>query len=160
MTNQIYKSAMGKTIDMGSLMLQNENTRAVGNMGVNARGDLLDSSNTTIEQKNQTVRRQYQKQTAPAPKTEVHTSGRAVKKSANVQCDESPVVENFLPVTTTAEEPTTVVETSVETQESVVNDPELNKPGLAGAMARSRLVKQEREKSMREMMQDKGVRKI
>jgi hypothetical protein len=46
MTNKIYKSAMGKTVDMGSLLLQNENTRAVGNMGVNARGDLLDSSNT------------------------------------------------------------------------------------------------------------------
>ena len=45
MTRKIYKSAMGKTVDMGSLLLRNEQTRAVGNMNVNARGDRLDSNN-------------------------------------------------------------------------------------------------------------------
>ena len=37
----IYKTARGTTIDMGRLKLANENTIAVGNKKVNARGDLL-----------------------------------------------------------------------------------------------------------------------
>lgn len=63
MTKQIYKTAQGKAIDMGKLMLQNENVRAVGNMGVNARGDLLDSHNRVISRKNRQVNKQYNKQT-------------------------------------------------------------------------------------------------
>ena len=48
MTGKIYKSAMGKPVDLGSLILENENIRAVGNMNVNARGDVLDSANQEI----------------------------------------------------------------------------------------------------------------
>ena len=62
MTKSVYKTAQGKTIDMGKLMLQNENTRAVGNMGVNARGDVLDHENQVISSKNQQVQRQYNRQ--------------------------------------------------------------------------------------------------
>lgn len=63
MTNKIYKTAMGKTIDMGALILQNEQVRAVGNMGVNAAGDIVDSGNQVIDQRNRQVQKQYQKQT-------------------------------------------------------------------------------------------------
>jgi hypothetical protein len=45
MSVKIYKSAMGRVVDLGALMLENENTRAVGNMGVNARGDIIDNAN-------------------------------------------------------------------------------------------------------------------
>jgi hypothetical protein len=38
-----YRSAMGKDVDMASLIAKNENTRAVGNMNVNARGDTIDA---------------------------------------------------------------------------------------------------------------------
>lgn len=64
MTKQIYRTANGKSVDMGKLMLQNENTRAVGNMGVNARGDMLDHQNQVISSKNQQVQRQYNRQIA------------------------------------------------------------------------------------------------
>jgi hypothetical protein len=63
MTKKIYKTAQGKTIDLGALLLQNETVRAVGNMNVNARGDLLDSNNQVIDQKNRQVQRQYNRQT-------------------------------------------------------------------------------------------------
>jgi hypothetical protein len=62
MTKKIYRSANGKVVDMGKLILQNENTRAVGNMGVNARGDILDHENRVISTKNQQVKRQYDRQ--------------------------------------------------------------------------------------------------
>jgi len=63
MTRKVYKSAMGKTVDLGALILQNEQTRAVGNMGVNAAGDLVDSNNKIIDARNRQVHRQYNKQT-------------------------------------------------------------------------------------------------
>ena len=62
MTKQVYKTAQGKNIDMGSLVLQNENVRAVGNMNVNARGDLLDDNNRVISTKPEQVNQQYRKQ--------------------------------------------------------------------------------------------------
>ena len=43
-----YRSAMGKSVDMGALLAKNENTRAVGNMKVNARGDSIDSQGRVI----------------------------------------------------------------------------------------------------------------
>ena len=65
MAGKIYKTALGKTVDMGKLMLQNEKVRAVGNMKVNARGDMIDDMNRVISSKNDQVNKQYNKQTAP-----------------------------------------------------------------------------------------------
>ena len=62
MTRKVYRTAQGKLVDLGALQLQNEHVRAVGNMSVNARGDLLDSRNRPIASKNSQVARQYSKQ--------------------------------------------------------------------------------------------------
>jgi hypothetical protein len=62
MTQKVYKTAQGKVVDMGSLMLQNERVRAVGNMKVNARGDLLDDNNNVISSKSEQVNKQYNRQ--------------------------------------------------------------------------------------------------
>jgi hypothetical protein len=45
----IYKSAMGKQVDMGALMAKNERVRAVGNGKMNARGDTVDSTGKIIK---------------------------------------------------------------------------------------------------------------
>lgn len=62
MTKMVYKTAQGKLVDMGKLMLQNEHVRAVGNMNVNARGDLLDDKNQVISKKQNQVQRTYNRQ--------------------------------------------------------------------------------------------------
>jgi hypothetical protein len=62
MTSKIYKTAQGKTVDMGRLALQNENVRAVGNMKVNARGDMVDDMNRVISTKTEQVQKQYNHQ--------------------------------------------------------------------------------------------------
>ena len=62
MTRKIYRTAQGKQVDLGALQLQNENVRAVGNMGVNARGDLIDGNNRAIQSKNVSVRKSYDRQ--------------------------------------------------------------------------------------------------
>lgn len=57
----MYKSANGKLVDMGGLVLQNEHVRAVGNMGVNARGDIIDDKNRVITTRPEQVNQQYNK---------------------------------------------------------------------------------------------------
>ena len=63
MAGKIYKTALGKTVDMGKLSLQHEKVRAVGNMKVNARGDMIDDMNRVISSKTDQVNKQYNKQT-------------------------------------------------------------------------------------------------
>lgn len=59
---QLHKTARGKHLDMNALRLKNETVRAVGNMGVNARGDLVDPDNNPIDSRNRSVSRHYSKQ--------------------------------------------------------------------------------------------------
>lgn len=54
-----YRSAKGKVIDMSTLSAMNEQTRAVGNMGVNARGDVLDAHNRVVRDNSNRVNAQY-----------------------------------------------------------------------------------------------------
>lgn len=58
----IYRSVMGKTVDMAALVARNSNTRAVGNMkNVNARGDTIDSHGNIVKRVNEKVNEQYAK---------------------------------------------------------------------------------------------------
>lgn len=59
MAGNVYRTANGKQIDMRALALKNETVRAVGNMKVNARGDVVDDGNQVIKTKPQQVHRQY-----------------------------------------------------------------------------------------------------
>jgi hypothetical protein len=56
-----FNTAMGRQLDMSALAAKNEKVRAVGNMNVNARGDVLDSHNQVINDNNQRINRVYQK---------------------------------------------------------------------------------------------------
>ena len=56
MTSKVYKSAQGKSVDMGRLQLQNEGVRAVGNMKVNARGDELGPGGRIIKKREEVLR--------------------------------------------------------------------------------------------------------
>jgi hypothetical protein len=152
MTKKQYRSAMGKTVDMGSLLLQNESVRAVGNMGVNARGDVINSNNRIIEKKSRQVQRQNRR-TTNVSNTPVATSTTALNKSRAEEL--SPVVseDTFADL---PEDNDVVAETSAETPGY-----EPAPGGLAAALARSRTVQQELEKTPRQLAQQKpGVRKI
>ena len=59
--SDIHKSAMGRSVDMTALRAKNERTRAVGNMNVNARGDVIDSNNEVINDNNKRVNEYYMK---------------------------------------------------------------------------------------------------
>ena len=62
MAGNVYRTANRKMLDMRSLVLKNEKERAVGNMKVNARGDLVNDDNEIIQARNQQINNQYNKQ--------------------------------------------------------------------------------------------------
>jgi hypothetical protein len=68
MAGKKHKTANGKEIDFQKLMLKNETVRAVGNMSVNARGDVVDSTNKKVATRSEQVNKQYRKQTGNIPK--------------------------------------------------------------------------------------------
>ena len=53
------RTAQGKQMDMDSLRLQNENTIAVGNCGVNARGDQLGRGGKVVKSRDQVMKEYY-----------------------------------------------------------------------------------------------------
>lgn len=144
MTRKVYRTAQGKLVDLGRLQLQNENTRAVGNMGVNARGDLLDSRNQPIERRSTAVQKQYNRQTATAAADE-------------------PVRVKSRPRTTP---PADIPAPPEDFQDDFVKDEPVSTPtptstGLAAAIARAREIKQEPLRTPQQVaQQQEGVRKL
>ena len=174
MTRKVYRTAQGKMVDLGALQLKNENVRAVGNMGVNARGDLLDSMNRPISSRTAQTAKQYAKQTSNVAPSEVYAS--AGNKIA------SPPKNTTAKSARPASQPRTpapTVETTVEDippppedfddnferplDVEVKSGTENNPPatGLAAAIARARQIKQEPLKTPRQAAQDSdGVQKL
>ena len=60
-----YRSMQGKEIDMDKLMRQNELTPAVGNAGVNARGDKLGPGGAIIKKREEIMAEYYQSKPSP-----------------------------------------------------------------------------------------------
>lgn len=94
-----YKTANGRVVDMENLRLQNETVIAVGNMKVNARGDLLGEGGAIVQDRNQRVNEQYN----------LHTM---VPVSAPVMTSSSPriVADTIVPLTVAVAEPAEPVE--------------------------------------------------
>lgn len=70
--SRIYTTAQGKQIDIESLRIANEETIAVGNMKVNARGDKLGAGGRVTETRNQT-QDSYNRLSTPVP-IEINTA--------------------------------------------------------------------------------------
>lgn len=187
---KVYRTANGGRVDLGALILSNENTRAAGNMGVNARGDKLDSNNQVIETRNEQIQRAYDMTVNKQPVDELPPTSlkhakklekeRAIQeKREEAKTDptktvkERPVkaelrkIKQELPEVTgtplpVKEEP--VVEQQPQTEKLVQPAQSLKKVpqgGLAAAIAKAKEIKEEPEKTMRQMQQEqKGVKRI
>ena len=122
MTKKVYRTAQGKIVDLGALQLRNENVRAVGNMKVNARGDLIDSANRPIDSRNRQVGRQYGRQTTNVTDEPVRASQR--DPAPEVPIPPEDFQDDFRREPTAAAEPAPVA-------------------GLAAAIARAREIRQD-----------------
>lgn len=152
MTKKVYRTAQGKTVDLGALILQNETVRAVGNMKVNARGDVIDGNNRQISSRNQQVQKQYSRQTTNVSDEAVVASRHRARAQADAVA-EPPVAEPEIPGDfLDAAEPVSQEPPAVTT---------LPEGGLASAIARARQIKQEPLKTPRQQAQQTpGVKKI
>ena len=63
MTQKTYRTAQGRIVDLGAMMVQNETVRAVGNMSVNARGDIIDNQGRVLATRGEQVNRTLKNQT-------------------------------------------------------------------------------------------------
>ncbi len=153
MVGKVYKTAKGKLIDIGSLLLSNENTRAVGNMGVNARGDQIDSKNQPISTRNEQVQKHYAKMhTGAVEDHPVYKSAAHASASADLNVDEE-LVESPEPIEENEE-------VSVPLVESPKPIEELG-GGLASAIAKAKQLKQQVEKTpQQQRKEDAGVTRI
>ena len=106
---KLYRTAQGRTVDIASIMMQNEQTRAVGNMKVNARGDAVDSHNQVVNPRPNQVKRTL----------EQNIGQSVITKS-------QPQAQAKAPVATPA-----------ATAAPVVDEPTVQPQGLAAAMARA-----------------------
>ena len=207
MTSKIYRSAQGKMVDLGTIILQNEHVRAVGNMKVNARGDKLDSLNQVIETRTERIQRHNNSTSTNASSAAPQTSSRKNRANKTQVTPESqiqsrghvadtqpePVIETApVPQVSQVESPRPVEQRAVPTPpvtppsspqpapaQARAPEVDLKNPampskspaagntapatsggGLAGAIARSREIKQELDRTRRQKAQDSGLRKI
>ena len=95
----VHRTARGNAVDMSTLMAKNEKTRAVGNMNVNARGDVIDNHNKIIKDNTKKVKSGYQKLVAPqAQKATVPDRKPAIPPAPVVEEVTQPLEENDLSV--------------------------------------------------------------
>ena len=139
-----YKTAMGKTIDMRSMSMANEKIRAVGNMNVNARGDLIDSNNNIVKTRQQQLAEQYNTQTKKQ-----NRPGAAQKPQADQTQTEKPQAEKpQADIRVKESQPEPMVEEPVDFPEDVAQDdveivkeeslPVKPATGLAAAIAKTK----------------------
>jgi len=182
MAGKMYRSSQGKSIDLGSLLLQNENVRAVGNMGVNARGDVINNKNKSIDSRVNQKKRQYNKQIGPQDVVPSESKTKLAAAVADEVVVDPVVVE---PKKTITKKPKTsktkVTKPKVATTEKVKSadidinyldniESNLEKAeetkstpvgGLAEAIARAKRIKQEAIVPPKERAkQAEGVKKI
>jgi hypothetical protein len=189
-----YRTANGGKVDLGALILSNENTRSAGNMGVNARGDKLNSQNQVIETRNEQIQRAYDmtvknQPVDELPPTSIKHAKKLEKERAIIEKRESnPTAVKQRPTKTelrkikqelpeATKDPLPVMEkeslpSAVDDAADVMSRPEkvvqpaqtlkkVPQGGLAAAIAKAKEIKEEPEKTMRQIQQEqKGVKRI
>ena len=93
-----YRTAQGRSVDMSRLIAKNEKTRAVGNMKVNARGDVIDGHGKIIQSVNERTSQRYENTVSKAAK-QVNTRIQPDKQPVPQAVKQAPVeLEEKLPI--------------------------------------------------------------
>lgn len=97
MARKAYKTARGKKFDMGEFAHANDQATAVGNMNVNARGDVLGQGGHIKKKREEVVREYYHE--APTQGAEVSLKAETTAKEAamaTVSVDTQNPAETFV----------------------------------------------------------------
>jgi|GEM_PF-3219906 len=86
---KLYRTMQGRMVDIEKLRASNENVKAVGNMSVNARGDVLGAGGQIIKSKEEQMKEYYD-----APKGQVSDARtRTVRESRPQPIPQQQVVQ-------------------------------------------------------------------
>lgn len=145
MKNQ-YTTAQGKRVSMDSLRLANEETIAVGNMKVNARGDQLGPGGVPVKNRQQTVNEYYN----------LHTPVAGARPKAGPPVNDYVQPSDTIP----APPPPPSLDPMIDEQDQIdVVQPEM-RGRLADAVAKSTVVNQELLKPLKQQNRDRGPSRI
>ena len=123
-----YKTANGKLVDLDGLRLKNEDTIAVGNMRINARGDELGPGGQVVKTRNERMNENYKLHTMVPKDDAVPTSSKPKLKPQQKVVEK--IVEDVMEADTTPEPEKT--EPAVE---KTIKTPPADPPKVRGAMA-------------------------
>ena len=81
------KTARGRTLDMGTLAAKNETTRAVSNLNMNARGDIIDNRGN-VEIPREKIQKEFYKNNTPVEKENVSIKAEETKTEKKTVVEE------------------------------------------------------------------------
>jgi len=88
-SRKLYRTMQGRMVDIEKLRASNENVKAVGNMNVNARGDIIGASGRVVKTKEEQIKEYYD-----APKGQVSDARtRTVRESRPQSIPQQQVVQ-------------------------------------------------------------------
>ena len=90
---RMYRTMQGRMVDIEKLRAANETVRAVGNMGVNARGDVLGPGGAIAQTKQEVVAKYYEAPRGMVDDTPTRSRPTPVKREAP-----EPAVKKMTPV--------------------------------------------------------------
>lgn len=133
-----YRTAQGKAVDLDGLILVNEKTIAVGNMGVNARGDELGPGGTIVNTRNQIMDDYYKLNTNSTASNQAKAREMAIKhKSQGVTLSQGRVGSKVEADPLPKVELTNPLELEAEEMNDVPVIPTRARPALRGSLADS-----------------------
>lgn len=122
---KMYKTMQGRMVDIDQLRAANESTQAVGNMNVNARGDVLGANGQVVTPKSQVIKKYYEQ-----PKGKASEGPSAITKTPAPQ----PKVSQPKAVETKAVETKTVATPKVATPKAATKKTVAPKKGIDEAL--------------------------
>ena len=91
---RMYRTMQGRMVDIEKLRAVNENVQAVGNMNVNARGDVLGAGGQVVTSKETIIRKYYEQ-----PKGMVDDTPARAKPAPAPRTPPQKTVQTMTPVT-------------------------------------------------------------
>ena len=114
---RMYRTMQGRMVDIEKLRAANESVQAVGNMNVNARGDVLGASGQVVTPKEQIIKKYYEQPKGMVSDTPSKGKPMPAPKAEPVKTVQkmTPVAAKPAPKKTAAPQPKKVEVKTVET---------------------------------------------
>lgn len=114
---RMYRTMQGRMVDIEKLRTANESVQAVGNMNVNARGDVLGSGGQVVTSKETIIKQYYEQPKGMVSDTPTKNKPTQAPKAETVKTVQkmTPVASNPAPTKTVAPQPKKVETKPVET---------------------------------------------